>query len=351
MLATKMEVIEQNFIDDLYRFALLHAGERVIALSCIGEVLCEAESNAAQWRTQKHRFLWAARLLSLRLVKKTHSGGAPAQELPAPLPEMRAALNAARPEMRAALALHCTGIVKSSEVIQLFRLRSKEWRAALLQFREQMAAAGLSEEEVHEKVQALKLSAEDRLALEVSARAVPPPRREWDKALAVAAVLLGICVFLGWLGWERWRDSPSIIMRGHMESFLELNRNAGIAGLETFEGRAGDTQDWLFLHRMEGVHMPKPFAGVKVAAARMLRWNGSPIAQFPTLSPTGLLVIAEAEALQLPEENSDSGRSTFGDWSCVWESAGPYKVLWMIQADPKTLEEHLHSLDGQAQGR
>jgi len=88
-----------------------------------------------------------------------------------------------------------------------------------------------------------------------------------------------------------------------------------------------------------------------VAAARMLRWNGSPIAQFPTLSPTGLLVIAEGEALQLAEGNSDSGRSTFGDWSCVWESTGPYKVLWMIQADAKTLEEHLHSLASPAPGR
>ena len=73
--------------------------------------------------------------------------------------------------------------------------------------------------------------------------------------------------------------------------------------------------------------------------------------ELPTLSPPGLLVIAEAETLQLSEENSGSGRSTFGDWSCVWESTGPYKVLWMIQADPKTLEKHLHSLDGPAQGR
>jgi hypothetical protein len=136
-----------------------------------------------------------------------------------------------------------------------------------------------------------------------------------------------------------------------MESFLELNRSAGITGLEAFEGRASETQDWLFLHGMEGVRMPDSFAGVQVAAARIMQWNGLPLAQFPTLSPPGLLVVVDAEALHLPEDNSESGRSSFGEWVGAWESAGPYKVLWMVQSDAKSLEQRLHALSESAQGR
>jgi hypothetical protein len=351
MLSSTMELIAASFMDDLYRFALLSTGDRGVALACIAEVLPEAESNASQWRTQRHRFLWTARLLALRLAKKNVPGAPSVETLPSPLPELRAALNAAQPDLRPSLALHCTGDVKSSEVIQLFRLRSREWRAALVKFREQMASAGFPEERVHQCLSVVKLSPEERLLLEVSATALPVRRRQWDKALAVAAVFLGVCVFLGWFGWERWRDSPSILMRSHMENFLEVNRSAGITGLEPFEGRASESQDWLFLHGIEGVRMPESFAGVKVAAARILQWNGSPLALFPTLSPPGLLVVVDAEALHLPEENSESGRSSFADWSGAWESAGPYKVLWMVQSDAKALEQYLEALSEPAQGR
>jgi hypothetical protein len=172
-------------------------------------------------------------------------------------------------------------------------------------------------------------------------KTLKPERRGWDKILAVSAVLLGVCVFFSWLGWERWRVSPSMHMRRHMVAFLELNQSLGIAGLEKFEGRAGETQDWLFLHGMEGVLIPEVFAGVKVLGARVVQWNGASLALFPTVALPGLLVVAEEEALALPEEGAESGRVTLAPWSGAWASAGRYKVLWMVQAEADVLERYL----------
>jgi hypothetical protein len=346
-----MEVLAPNFIEDLYRLAVLQAGDRGAALSCVAEVLAEAEANAAQWRTQKHRFLWAARLLSQRLVRKVPAAAASGEEFSEAIQSIINALQSVRPEIRAGLALYCTGKVKSSEVLQLHRLRSRDWRVALVRFRDQMAYCSLPEERLHEIVKSLSLSPEDCLVLQQSVSKASPRRRGWDKILAVAAVLLGVCLFAGWFAWERWRESPAMRMRAHMAEFLELNQSAGIAGLENFEGTAGQTQDWLFLHGMEGVFMPELFRGVKVVAARMMKWNGASVAQFPTLDPPGLLIVAESESMGLPEEGAESGRSSFADWSAVWESAGSYKVLWMVQMAAGALDQQLRALSESSQGR
>lgn len=346
-----MDVLAPNFIEDLYRVAFLQLEDRGLALSCVAEVLAEAESNAAQWRTQKHRFLWAARLLSQRLAKKPQASSGSLEELTEGVQNIISALKSARPEVRAGLALYSTGSVKSSEVLQLYRLRSRDWRVALVRFRDQMASCGLPEDVMHEALRSLSLSPEDSERLEHSVSAAAPRRRVWDKVLAVAAVLLGVCLIVGWFAWERWRESPVVRMRAHMAAFLELNQNSGIAGLENFEGPAGETQDWLFLHGMEGVVMPEIFREVKVVAARTLKWNGASVAQFPTLNPPGLLLVTESESLGLPEEGAETGRSTFADWSAVWASAGPYKVLWMVQMEEGALDQELRRLSGPSQVR
>jgi len=341
-----MEVLAHSFIEDLYRVALLQVGDRSVALACVAEVVSEAESNASQWRTQKHRFLWAARLLSQRLSKKGLGADVDKVALPDAVQCIFEVLRAARPEMRTGLALVCTGSVKSGEVVQLLSLRSRDWRVALVLFRDQVAALGLSEEGMQERLNALQISPEECILLEQSVSVVKPKRKGWDKILAVAAVLLGVCVFVGWVAWEQWRDSPAMRMRRHMETFLDLNQNSGIAGLETFKGKAGETQDWLFLHGMEGAVMPEIFSKLSVVAARLLQWNGSPLALFPTLTPPGLLVVVESDALGLPEEGADTGRAAFAGWSGAWASAGTYKVLWMMQADAGAFEQQMQRLSG-----
>ena len=264
-----------------------------------------------------------------------------AEGLPEPVRDIFAAIKPVRPEMRAGLALYCAGDVKSSEVVQLLRLRSRDWRVVLVRFRDQMATCGISEDGIQQRLKTLQLTSEELAHLVDAVRSLKTRRKGWDKILAVAAVLLGVCVFAGWVGWERWRGSPSMHMRAQMGTLLELNKNVGIAGLETFEGKAGDTQDWLFLHGMEGVRMPDAFAGIRIAAARTLQWNGASVALFPTLTPPGLLVVVESEALGLVEEDAESGRATYGEWSGAWASAGPYKVLWMVQGAPSVLDQYL----------
>lgn len=344
MLLVDMEVLTPSFVDDLYRIAFLLTGDTDLALSGVMEVVSEAECNATHWRTDRHRFLWAARLLSQRLSKKTPVDPSPSGAVSGEAFRVVEVLQMARPEFRAGLAMVCTGHVKSAEVLQLLRYRSREWRVALVRFREQLAESGLHDEGLKDALRSLQLSAQEVLALEEAVKSRPRRRRGSDKILAVAAVCLGFCALFGWFAWERWRDSPSMRMRSRMEEFLELNQNAGIAGLELFEGRAGETQDWLFLHGIEGVVMPAAFSNVKIVAARVLKWNGTKIAQFPTNTLPGLLVVADSDALGLPEEGSDAGRSSLGDWSGAWASAGQYKILWMVQADRSRLGEELEKL-------
>ena len=341
-----MEVIAPSYIDDLYRIALLQCGDKQAALSGVMEVVSEAESNAGHWRTQRHRFLWAARLLSQRLGKRPSAPAGFGESFPEGLVEVIALLQEARPELRSGLAMVCTGHVKSGEVLQLLRYRSREWRVALVRFREQVAAQGLDEGALKASLSLLQLTAEERILLEQTVSARPRRRRGSDIILAVAAVCLGFCVLIGWFAWEHWRASPAMVMRRHMTEFLELNHDSGIAGLELFEGRAGETQDWLFLHGMEGVLMPEVFANVRVAAARVLKWNGTTIAQFPTHTLPGLLVVVESEALGMQEEEGERspGRASFGDWSAVWANSGQYMVLWMVQAGASELEQCLQKL-------
>ncbi len=336
-----MEVLAPAFIEDLFRFALLHTGSREFALARVAEVVSEAEARAGQWRTQGHRFLWAVRLLSDRLEKGHRASEAPS-EFPE-IAELRSAIEAAKPNVRSALALECLGVVKPGEASQLFCVRPRDWRVATVWFWSRLASEGLNETQVQAQLKAFKLSPEEVLTMAQAVAQAPRRRRAGDRALGVAAVLLGVLVLLGWLAWERWRESPAVLMRDHMTRLLDLNRESGVAGLEAFEGKVGESADWLFLHGMEGVQMPPAFAQVQVAAARLVDFNGGKVAQFPTLSPPGLFMVADAETLGLGGERSDSGRVKFGEWSGVWAATGPHVVLWMVRSDDAVLDELLRA--------
>jgi hypothetical protein len=147
-------------------------------------------------------------------------------------------------------------------------------------------------------------------------------------------------MFLGWIAWERWRESEPVQMRAHMQRLLEVSSASGVAGIERFDGRAAETSDWLFLHGMEGVEMPENFAALRLESARVIDFNGAKLAQFAMQESQGVLMVAPADSLGLGGERTGVGRTTFGEWSGAWTVTGPYAFLLAV----KDAEERLDHL-------
>ncbi len=327
-----MEVLSSDHIEDLFRLALLLTGQRDAALELLALALSEAQGRTAQWRTQRHRFLWTFRFLSELASKRPAAEGSVAE-----FSKLAALLRAARPRVRPALVLQGIGGGKSVEVAQLFGLRQGEMRLAWLRYREQSVEAGFEEAAFREAWHRISLSPEERLALEKSVRPVKARRRAADRFLALSAVLLGVCLLLVIAGWEYWRKTPGFLAGLRMREFLEVQKQHGPAGIEPFAGSLGAAQDWFFLHGMEDVTVPPPFAGVALRDVRILDWNGSHAACFYIQSPAGMLVVVEAGAIGLAGELQESGRTRFEDWSGAWAVSGRYAVFLLVRSTEDVL--------------
>jgi len=327
-----MEVLSPEHIEDLFRLALLFAGQRDAALELLVLALSEAQSRTTQWRTQRHRFLWTFRFLGELASKRPVEVGSVAE-----FGKMSGLIRAARPRVRPALVLQSIGGGKSVEVAQLFGLRQGEMRLAWLRFREQSIEAGFEEACFREAWHRICLSPEEKSVLENSVRPVKTKRRAAERFLGVGAVLLGVCVLLVFAGWEYWRKTPGFLAGLRMREFLEVQRQHGPAGIEPFAGSLGEAQDWFFLHGMEDVTVPNPFASVSVRDVRILDWNGSPAACFYIQSPAGMLVVVEAGAIGLAGHLQESGGTRFEDWSGAWTVSGRYAVFVLVRSSEDVL--------------
>ncbi len=323
-----MDLPGLEFTEDLLRFALLRTGNRRVAFELAQRASAEGEANAGQWRSRRHLFLWAARFVADRM-----------ESLPPCLPEggdlspeLDAILRGPSLRLRSAIALHCVAELKLNELSQVLRLRPREMRAALAEVREKMNQAGVSEEQVREKVRLIVLSADERLQLESELPLNLDRRFGADRALGVAAVCLGVFMCLGWAFWERWRESEPVQMRAQMQRLLEASSASGPAGIERFDASVAEIPDWLFLHGMEGVEVPESFAGLRLDSARVLDFNGGKLAQFTMDHPPGILSVAFADSLGLAGERAGIGRTTSGEWSGAWAVAGPY-VFFLVVKD------------------
>jgi hypothetical protein len=320
-------VSRPEFTEDLLRFALLRTGNRRVAFELAQLASAEGEARAGEWRTQRHLFLWAARFVADRM-----------ETLPPCLPEggdlspeLDSILRVPTPRLRSAIALHCVGEFKLGELSQVLRLRPREIRAALAEGRQRITLAGFSEAKVREKVRLIELSADERLLLKSAPVGATPRRFGAERALGVAAVCLGLFMFLGWGVWERWRESEPVQMRAQMQRILEVSSNAGPAGIEKFDGPAAETPDWLFLHGMEGVEVPEQFASLRLASARVLDFNGGKLAQFTVEESEGVLMVTTADALGLGGERAGIGHTSLGQWSGAWAVAGPYAFFLVVK--------------------
>ena len=267
--------------------------------------------------------------------------GPPSSELSAAFLDVVAALRTRSPKMRPALALNLLEGVKQSEVLQLFQLRSKEWRTVLAEFRDALLEKELEEEGARKLLLELKLTAEELASLREMVMAAPVKQKGSDRFLAVAAVLLGAAVLIGWMGWERWRASPPVRMRAQIVELLNLSENAGANGFEVFHGTALDIPDWLFLHGKESFTVPVRFNSLTLDGGRMISWNGGKAALFTVTTLPGFFVVTEAELLGLSAESPESGETTLGEWSGAWDVAGPYAVIWVAKASMPSMAQVL----------
>jgi hypothetical protein len=270
------------------------------------------------------------------------------ESLPPCLPEGRdlaneldSILRAPTSRLRSVLALHCVGEFKLSELSQILRLRPREIRVALAEGRQKMTLAGFSEAQVREKVRLIVLSPDERLLLKNAPVGTTSRRFGAERALGVAAVCLGLFMCLGWVVWERWRESEPVQMRAQMQRILEVSSNAGPAGIEKFDGSAAETPDWLFLHGMEGVEVPERFASLRLASARMLDFNGSKLAQFTVEESEGVLMVTSADSLGLGGERAGVGRTSLEPWSGAWVVAGPYAFFLVVKDAGAQLDRFL----------
>jgi hypothetical protein len=329
-----MDVVDPDFTEDLLRFALLRTGNRRVAFELAQRASAESEANAGRWRTRGHLFLWAARFVADRM-----------ESLPPCLPkggdlspELNAILCAPSSRLRSALALHCVADFKLNELSQALRLRPREMRVALADVRQRMTLAGFSEGQVREQVRLIVLSADERLLLKTAPLGTVERRFGAERALGVAAVCLGVFMFLGWVVWERWRESQPVQMRAQMQRLLAATSASGPAGIEKFDGSAAEIPDWLFLHGMEGVEVPESFAALRLASARVLDFNGGKFAQFTMEEPQGILTVALADSLGLGGERAGDGRTSAGDWSGAWAVADPYAFFLAVRDSEEKLD-------------
>ena len=330
----EMETLAPEFIDDLFRFAFLQTGDRQFSVELIIETAAETAVRASQWRTQEHRFLWAVQFLGNRL-ERSFGERREGKDLGTVLSE---AMREPRPRVRAALALDCLGRIRQSETLHLFKVRAREIRVAQERFRERTSAGGWTEAEVRGRIKALQLNEEERALIAHAVEALPARRPGVEGKLGMAAVLLGVVVLLGWGSWEHWRGTVPAQMQQFMVRLLEAHRSAGDGGLDRFNGKAGDTRDWLFLHGMEGVQVPDAFASIPLAAGRVLDWSGGKFAQFPLVSLPGVFMVAEVDSLRLSGEYAASGRAHRGEWSGAWTVAGPYVFFLTMRAPEEALD-------------
>lgn len=322
-----MDVSAPEMTEELFRFALLRTGSRKVALELAHRATAEAEVVSGQWRTRGHLFLWAARFVADKLEglpPSLPSGG----DLPSGLDSL---LKTSSTRLRSAVALHWVGEVKLNELSQVLRLRPREIRAALAEAKQRMVQTGLSESQVRERIREITLSAEERTFLENSP--VRTSKRPFgaERALGVSAVFLGVFMFLGWVVWERWRESEPVQVRAQLQRLLEAGRGLGPAGVEKFEGSAADTPDRLFLHGMEGVEVPESFARLKLSSVRLLEFNGAKMAQFATEESSGVLLVGPADALGFGGERSGTGRTAAGEWNGAWAVSGPYAFILAVK--------------------
>jgi hypothetical protein len=332
-----METPSPEFVDDLFRFALLQTGDRQHSLEVLVEALANTADRAHQWRTQAHCFLWAAQFVSKQLEKTPPRKGADLDEV------LAEAMQDPRSNVRAALALGHLGRVNSAEAIHLFRVRAQEMRVASERFRARTTTAGWTETETQSRINALKLSEEERAKLLEAMEAFPTRRGGVERKLGMAAVLLGVVVLGGWMRWEQWREGMPAQMQQFMGRLLEAHKAAGDGGLERFHGTAGETADWLFLHGMEGVQVPEAFTPLPLGAARVVDWNGGKLAQFPLPSLPGIFMVTETDTLKLSGEHSASGRAHWGEWSGAWMVSGPYAFFLTLRGSEDALEPLLHA--------
>lgn len=332
-----MDVSGLDFAEDLLRFALLRTGNRRVAFELAQSAVAEGELVAGQWRTRRHLFLWAVRFVADRM-----------ESLPPCLPgaedlspELDSVLKGCAPKLRSALALQGVADLKPSELSQVVRLRPREVRAVIAEAKKRLAMVGLSEAEWRGAIRRITFSEEERLRFE-NAPPLPIKRRLGaDRVLGVAAVCLGVFMSAGWVAWERWRESEPVQMRTQMQKILEASGVSGPAGIEKFDGKAGETPDWLFLHGMDVQEVPESFAALPLASARLLDFNGGKMAQFTIEEPQGLLNIAPVEALGLGGERAAVGRTSYGEWSGAWAVAGPYAFFLAVKDADVRLDELL----------
>lgn len=333
-----MDAVGPEFTEDLLRFALLRTGNRRVALELAQRAVAESEAVAGRWRTRRHLFLWAARFVAERM-----------DSLPPSLPnagdlsvDVDALMRMTPPRLRTAVSLHLVMELKPGEIAQVIQIRPRELRAALADVRQRLAMSGSSEAQVRKWIGAIGLSEEERRLLESSPSLVGGRRFGAERALAVAAVCLGVFMCLGWVVWERWRESAPVQMRSQLQKLLALSGASGPAGIEKFDARATELPDWLFLHGMEGVEVPENLGALRLASARVLDFNGAQIAQFTMEDPFGLLMVAPADSLGLGGERAGVGRTTLGDWSGAWTVTGPYAFFLALKDAGTRLDQILN---------
>jgi hypothetical protein len=260
--------------------------------------------------------------------------------------ELDALMRMTPPRLRSAVSLHLVAELKPGEIAHVIQVRPRELRAALADVRQRLAMSGSSEVQVRKLLGLIVLSDEERRMLESAPALVGRRRFGAERALGVAAVCLGVFMCLGWVLWERWRESEPVQMRAQMQKLLEVTSAAGPAGIEKFDGRAAETPDWLFLHGIEGVEVPENFAALQLASARVIDFNGGQMAQFTMKTPHGLLMVAPADSLGLGGERAGVGRTSVGEWSGAWTVTGPYAFFLAVKDAEASLDQLLNGNAG-----
>ncbi len=337
-----MEVLENEAVEDLFRFALLLTGKRSEALGCVAEALEESGTRAAQFRAERSRWIWTARWLWDRLRKRL-----PLQIPQGDLaPELIPFFEALTVKERAALALRAISHLEISEIAQVLNQRPRELRQLLADLFEVRQVAGLDEMVLRDGVVAMRPTPEEYSALVTTW----PPRKvvrtgRSERAIGVAAVVFGVLFIVAFVFLERWRNADSNLAHEQAVRLLEYNGHSNSAEFEPLDGTPAKLGDWLYLHGMESVHIPAPLDKLKLVGGRVAQWRGAELAQLVSENPKAVLFIVDAAAFAADGSGAIPGQLSGSGWSVRWQSAGRYLLLLAVPGGHSDLEAMFAGLD------
>jgi hypothetical protein len=321
-----MEALELEFVEDLFRFALLLSGRRSSAFELVCDAAVEAELRCAQWREAEQRFHWALQ----RVWSEWHkSQGQPLPEIPPSAEDardggLRDFLMELAPKPRATAALELVSGLPESVVARVLEDQPRE----VLKWKKECAARLGEEGGVWRKsVRGWVLDEEEKLKLQKAVQARPRPRNRFERVLGALAVLTGAFVLCGWFAWEHWQESEEAKVQASLEQILAGADAWKNGEWKSFEGNAGELEDWLFLNGLEGAHFPARLLEVPPTAGRVIPWRDIRIAQVVSAQPGPVIWLVPAEAAGALSEALHSGAVRSGRWSGEWTREGAYLVL------------------------